>query len=217
MPPLFHAGQSRGRSAPAGTVTPVKSLLADTKLAVYRELRQRYRRTAVQALTLKLINIADAWEEEALGQTFGSGELEPHEQAIPRPSCQWLYRNIAMDATGRVMPCCASPRPDADQVFTSNALEPRHPLNSEKHRQPRASFRHPGSMPDAPFCARCEWNHETVNIGGPEIRRYLLNLGCAAVRPPAGAVAGRVGPTGTRHPRRVKSRPDHVSSTEQIL
>ena len=27
-------------------------------------------------------------------------------------TCHWLYKNIVMDATGRIMPCCGAPRPD---------------------------------------------------------------------------------------------------------
>jgi len=27
-------------------------------------------------------------------------------------TCHWLYKNMMMDATGRIMPCCGGPRPD---------------------------------------------------------------------------------------------------------
>ena len=43
---------------------------------------------------------------------------------------------------------------------------------SEKYRQARSVFTG-GASGDPPYCARCEWDQRTVNIGGPEIRRYF--------------------------------------------
>lgn len=89
-------------------------------------------------------------------------------------TCHWLYKNIVMDATGRFLPCCGGPRPDMNLVFATLDGDGGDPFNSEKYRQARAWFS--GDAPasgGAPYCARCEWDHTTVNIGGPEIRRYF--------------------------------------------
>lgn len=96
----------------------------------------------------------------------------------PPPSsghtCHWLYKNIVMDANGRIMPCCGGPRPDTNLVFGTFDGNGSDPFNSEKYRQARAWFS--GDAPpleNAPHCTQCEWDQTTVNIGSPEIQRYF--------------------------------------------
>ncbi len=89
-------------------------------------------------------------------------------------TCHWLYKNMVMDATGRIMPCCGGPRPDTKLVFGAFDGNGSDPFNSEKYHQARAWFA--GDAPpsnDAPHCTKCEWDQTTVNIGSPEIRRYF--------------------------------------------
>jgi MoaA/NifB/PqqE/SkfB family radical SAM enzyme len=89
-------------------------------------------------------------------------------------TCHWLYKNIVMDATGRIMPCCGGPRPDTNLVFASFDGTGSDAFNSAKYRQARAWFA--GKAPPldaAPHCTRCEWDHTTVNIGSQEIQRYF--------------------------------------------
>jgi MoaA/NifB/PqqE/SkfB family radical SAM enzyme len=89
-------------------------------------------------------------------------------------TCHWLYKNIVMDATGRIMPCCGGPRPDTNLVFTTFDGNSSDPFNSEKYRQARGWFSGDAPPPDdAPHCTKCEWDQTTVNIGSPEIRRYF--------------------------------------------
>ncbi len=89
-------------------------------------------------------------------------------------TCHWLYKNIVMDATGRILPCCGAPRPDTNLVFATFHGNGGDPFNSDKYRQAREFFSTgaPASEGD-PYCTRCEWDQTTVNIGGPEIRRYF--------------------------------------------
>ena len=89
-------------------------------------------------------------------------------------TCHWLYKNIVMDATGRVLPCCGGPRPDTNLVFGRFEGNGSDAFNSERYRQARAWFSGCAVAPDdAPWCTRCEWNQTTVNVGGQEIRRYF--------------------------------------------
>ena len=91
-------------------------------------------------------------------------------------TCHWLYKNIVMDAGGRIMPCCGGPPPDSSLVFGTFDGEGSDPFNSERYRQARAWFSNgapPSASADAPHCTRCEWDQETVNIGSAEIRRYF--------------------------------------------
>jgi MoaA/NifB/PqqE/SkfB family radical SAM enzyme len=118
----------------------------------------------------------DAVESDTIARAFESPWNVAPADAAPAGSghtCHWLYKNIVMDATGRILPCCGAPRPDSNMVFATfdGAGDP---FNSEKHRQARAWFssKAPASAAD-PHCVRCEWDQTTVNIGGPEIRRYL--------------------------------------------
>jgi len=89
-------------------------------------------------------------------------------------TCHWLYKNMVMDATGRVMPCCGAPRPDTNLVFARFDGDNGDPFNSEKYRQARSFFSSPGPpSSNDPYCTQCEWDHTTVNIGATEIRRYF--------------------------------------------
>lgn len=89
-------------------------------------------------------------------------------------TCHWLYKNMIMDATGRIMPCCGGPRPDTNLVFARFNGNGGDVFNSETYRQARAHFAG-GSMATGavPHCTQCEWDQTTVNIGSEEIRRYF--------------------------------------------
>ena len=41
------------------------------------------------------------------------------------------YKNIVMDAAGRIMPCCGAPRPDINLVFGKIEADGGDPFNSE--------------------------------------------------------------------------------------
>ena len=89
-------------------------------------------------------------------------------------TCHWLYKNIVMDATGRIMPCCGAPRPDIDLEFGRFDGGAGDPFNSGKYRQARAWFAGEAPPPGAePYCTRCEWDQTAVNIGGDQIRDYF--------------------------------------------
>jgi MoaA/NifB/PqqE/SkfB family radical SAM enzyme len=94
-------------------------------------------------------------------------------QPDPGRTCHWLYKNIAIDAAGRILPCCCAPQPGENMVF--GALDGRtDPFNSGQYRAARRFFRTGTAAPDpAPYCTHCDWDQTTVNIGGPEIRCYF--------------------------------------------
>jgi len=89
-------------------------------------------------------------------------------------TCHWLYKNIVMDATGRIMPCCGGPRPDTNLVFDHYNGNGGDPFNSERYQQARAWFRGDlAASPESPHCTQCEWDQTTVNIGSPEIESFF--------------------------------------------
>jgi MoaA/NifB/PqqE/SkfB family radical SAM enzyme len=103
-----------------------------------------------------------------------NGQVGNDTQASSGHTCHWLYKNMVMDATGRILPCCGAPRPDTNLVFARFDPDAGDPFNSERYRQARRFFS--AGIPvngDPPYCTECEWDHTTVNIGGPEIRRYF--------------------------------------------
>ncbi|MCL4782664.1 MAG: hypothetical protein KJZ70_06490 [Bryobacterales bacterium] len=125
-------------------------------------------------------------DAEQIRRAFEQPWDRPTEQEAAAQSdhaCHWLYRNLVMDATGRVMPCCAAPSPANNLVFAQFDTATDDPFNSPRHRQARALFAGPpdrGDMhraaqpasPDFP-CASCEWDQTKVNIGSREIDRYF--------------------------------------------
>ncbi|HEY7335836.1 MAG TPA: hypothetical protein VH639_13200 [Bryobacteraceae bacterium] len=129
----------------------------------------------------------DEVDGAAITRAFDSGWPDHDAPSIAQTAghtCHWLYKNLVMDATGRILPCCGSPRPAVDLVFATldGALEHRgDPYNSEKYQRARSWFAgSSGDAAGAPYCARCEWDQRNVNIGGPEIRRYFRAAGSSA-------------------------------------
>jgi MoaA/NifB/PqqE/SkfB family radical SAM enzyme len=124
----------------------------------------------------------DHLDSAVIAREFESSWKAPAVDDSPPSSghtCHWLYKNIVMDATGRVTPCCGAPRPDTNLVFTHFDGKNGDPFNAGKYREARAWFSagspalDDASAASAPHCTRCEWDHTVVNVGGPEIRRYF--------------------------------------------
>jgi hypothetical protein len=132
----------------------------------------------------------EAVDAEAIARAFERPwNQNAASDAPPRPghACHWLYKNMVMDATGRILPCCGGPRPGDGLVFGEMDAG-GDPFNSAKYRAARAFFAGASASTDAgvaaasddaPYCTRCEWDQTTVNIGGPEIRRYFRSADAA--------------------------------------
>jgi MoaA/NifB/PqqE/SkfB family radical SAM enzyme len=119
----------------------------------------------------------DRVSAEAIARAFESPWTQPAANVEPPSAghtCHWLNKNLVMDATGRILPCCGAPRPDRNLVFATFDGNGADPFNSEMYRQARLSFSAPAPAIDgAPYCSQCDWDQTTVNIGDPEIRRYF--------------------------------------------
>ena len=130
--------------------------------------------------SLSFASDADNWnpfpeslDAESITRAFEQPWAACDESPGSGHTCHWLYKNMVMDATGRIMPCCGGPRPDTNLVFgrfDGNA----DVFNSPLYRQARAHFAGTvGASGNQPHCTQCEWDHTTVNIGSEEIRRYF--------------------------------------------
>ena len=114
---------------------------------------------------------------EAIGQAFEKGWTAgaPNEApTVAGHTCHWLYKNMVMDATGRILPCCGAPRPDTNLIFGQFDGDGADVFNSERYLQARSFFAGATPPPDsAPHCVNCDWDHTVVNIGSQEIRRHF--------------------------------------------
>src|SRR5206468_3441403 len=82
-------------------------------------------------------------DSEAINRAFDeSWDCADRAQAPSRgQGCEWLYKHLAMDAGGRIMPCCCSPRNDGELIFGHVETEPDSTwFNSSKHRLARRLF-----------------------------------------------------------------------------
>ena len=101
-------------------------------------------------------------------------------------TCHYLYKNMVMDANGRIIPCCAAPRPDADLTFSIFEDGAPDSFNTEKYRLARLSFANKGASQHeqvktnlAPHCLNCDWyrDQETAHIDHSQLDHYLRAVG----------------------------------------
>jgi MoaA/NifB/PqqE/SkfB family radical SAM enzyme len=124
-------------------------------------------------------------DEDSIERDFGrtrSAEAGPDRAPAPGPTCEWLYKGIAMDAGARIFPCGCAPSSKKDLHFaTFDATSPDGSFNSEKHRAARLFFADPGRyrtereagrLAVNPYCARCEWD-KAADPSPENIRQYF--------------------------------------------
>jgi MoaA/NifB/PqqE/SkfB family radical SAM enzyme len=101
-----------------------------------------------------------------------------------RKCCDWLYKNITIDAKGRIMPCTRPPGIDVNLVFADNFQ--KDCFNSELHRLARQFFQNRAvysaevaDKPPAelPFCSRCPHANAVLDIDTQHVRQHLDNVG----------------------------------------
>ena len=112
--------------------------------------------------------IEASFEESWVERGARAGALDQPSHRGSAGTCGWLYQNLTMDATGRIMPCCLPPRTGARNVFGHVAQSAGQPLtNLEDLQASRLAFAdraayeqaQPSSGGDSPpFCASCEEN-----------------------------------------------------------
>lgn len=101
-------------------------------------------------------------------------------------TCSWLYKNMVMDANGRILPCCAAPKPDVHLVFANFPDAEDNCFNSGDYRRARRHFvngaapKSEGSPADAapvPHCEKCTWNQSHTEVGHDQVALYLRTSG----------------------------------------
>lgn len=158
----------------------------------------RFKRDAGRRMIDNWNPFPDQLDGAAIDAAFDSGWLEQlalqpeadvdADSARSAHVCHWLYKNMAMDATGRVIPCCAAPRPDADLVFDTFSSGSTDSFNTEKYRLARLSFadkeaygiaRAGSTLAVDPHCVKCDWysDQQAALIDGPQIEKYFMTAG----------------------------------------
>jgi len=129
------------------------------------------------------------FETTWMGQLAAQPEDIHRDNSQSKHVCHWLYKNMVMDATGRIIPCCAAPQPKADLVFANfNGGDAQESFNSEKYRLARLSFadkpayaveRAASGLERDPHCHSCDWysDQEAAQIDAGQVQSYLRAAG----------------------------------------
>jgi MoaA/NifB/PqqE/SkfB family radical SAM enzyme len=107
--------------------------------------------------------------------------------ATSEHTCRRLYKNITIDANGRIFPCCGAPGPKGDLIFSNfEANNSQENFNSEKYRRARQFFadrnayqreRDPRSGDGEPYCVDCQWSDGQADIDSAQVAFYLRAAG----------------------------------------
>ncbi len=117
------------------------------------------------------------WSERLTEQECG---LDPLKQ--PLQPCHWLYKNVVMDAHGRVFPCAGAPGPETNLVFTNiDEGGGRDSFNSNKHLAARKFFANGCATAFPPekdlHCVRCQFNRANTDVDTDQVESYLMSAG----------------------------------------
>jgi MoaA/NifB/PqqE/SkfB family radical SAM enzyme len=150
---------------------------------------EKFNPRTAQAMSANFNPFPDELAEESIGREFAKSwaeRLGPDAVLAakePGHACHWLYRVMVMDAGGRVLPCCCSPAPQRDLVFSEQDDQPSaiDHYNSPKYELARSYFADPEAYRRAsaangqadPYCVSCQWNQEETNFGGAHLQRYF--------------------------------------------
>ncbi len=132
-------------------------------------------------------------EEKTIEASFEQATVyQPGNQmeAPAQHTCRWLYKNMAMDAHGRIFPCSGAPGPNGDLVYAN--FRSADPFNSDRYRRARLFFadrqsydRERDTNPTElePYCARCQFSDSPADIDSAQVRHYLKSAGRGIFNP----------------------------------
>ena len=96
-----------------------------------------------------------------------TGEMQSQEE---RSTCRWLYQDMVMDATGRILPCCFDPTKTPVSVFGSIDSDA---FNTEKYIASRKYFAESKSPAPETVCPSCQYAHTNPNINTNHLAPYF--------------------------------------------
>jgi MoaA/NifB/PqqE/SkfB family radical SAM enzyme len=178
--------------------TPFDVSAADPEITIPAEVKSLSKRIS---FLRNWNNSSDKWEKEShnnvelnyqpektwttLLNSFPQNELSKSEPEN-KYTCEWLYKNIVMDAHGNIIPCCAPPTKNRNLIFPGllkhNSSEEL--FNSSMYFLARQSFSDNKSYKeeiedletkDIPYCNECGGNNSSLNVDNSHLQNYLLN------------------------------------------
>jgi MoaA/NifB/PqqE/SkfB family radical SAM enzyme len=135
---------------------------------VFHPLGKRARQSLAAAAEDLDDHIDEVWDHGWASLYQGEEPDQSHAK-----TCQWLYANVAMDATGRIMPCCYDPVKDPTTIFGHiNAGE--SVFNSREFTATRTYFsdRAKASSPGT-ACPKCPYQRSSPHINARQAGLYL--------------------------------------------
>jgi len=137
--------------------------------AVASPLAGRYPFTEMVPQTVNADSLAR--HDDLLGQIFDEGwvakmdrfGIDEEPSRIGCRSCEWLYQNITIDSSARLMPCCMAPTTTPRHlVFGSLDNDEGDAINTRDYRLARMAFvdrasfeQETNGSKQQPFCAEC--------------------------------------------------------------
>ena len=159
---------------------------------------QHFNQDPVQDMTGNWNPFPGDLDIQTIEREFETGWLgrlarQPNEECEPaarsKNTCRWLYKNITMDANGRIFPCSGAPGPSGDLIFSNfDANSGRESFNSEKYRWARRFFadrnayqreRETHGRDQEPYCVDCKWSDGRADIDSAQVAHYLSAAGNA--------------------------------------
>ena len=123
------------------------------------------------------VGLAEAAIEEAWAAGFGTATDAGGASVHGR---QWIYHNMLLDTTGRLLPCCAAPKPGFELVFDWFTGAGGDSFNSPKYQASRQWFSerslYYAGLDGDPYCVRCEWNQDTAHTDGAQADPYFKTV-----------------------------------------
>ena len=131
---------------------------------------------------------ADAMEEEFEAPWKMPSQVQEQERVGPsNHTCHWLYKNIVMDAHGRIFPCAAAPKNNKRTLVFAQIEELSKEggsFNSDKYQVARQFFARGEAVcgtttveQSEPYCFKCEWNQTKPDIDVDDVQLYLQASG----------------------------------------
>jgi len=116
-------------------------------------------------------NIDEQWEI-----LWQSQIVDCHTEHRDSTTCRWLYQDMVMDATGRILPCCFDPIREPTSIF-GNIHTDIDPFNSINYLTSRKYFSRQRRIAHATACAACTENNSTPNINTTHLAPYFFYAG----------------------------------------
>lgn len=115
---------------------------------------------------------------ETWGEKSRSPFIQKESSGISGSTCRWLYKNMVMDAHGRIFPCCYAPKKNGQLEYVYSLLGDQQEMNHFDAPLFRTARRglladHRVEAEKGPFCLSCKHRGMKANIDNDKIVTYF--------------------------------------------